>query len=252
MRSYGVRADVASALPQGGDASAMIRSPRDEWIDDCFAGFTAYYLTSLPVFLGLLLGIDFPRRGEDLAVPPADLVSACIRFDALHYLEIVREGYSYDPDRRSVVAFFPAYPLLSRAVSEATGLSAEEAALLTAHIALLVAFVLLARYVRLRWPEATSSLGGFSPAARPSIGLINCEYSCSAMAKGLARPIRLLAVVGCNGRKPVSDSGRALATLKFSSHLSRNARLPRKDVSDGELRGQRNKREPFPRRRVRL
>jgi hypothetical protein len=32
-----------------------------EWLDDLLAGFTAYYLTSLPVLLGVLFGIDLPH-----------------------------------------------------------------------------------------------------------------------------------------------------------------------------------------------
>jgi hypothetical protein len=94
------------------------------------------------------------------SAPRPDFVSACLHFDALHYVEIAREGYSYDPDRRSLVAFFPAYPLLSRWVSQTTGLSAEEAALLTAQAALMGAFFLLARYTRTRWPEASAQQRG--------------------------------------------------------------------------------------------
>jgi hypothetical protein len=131
-----------------------------EWFADCLAGFTAYYLTSLPVFLGILFGIDFPRPGDVSSPPRPDLVSACIHFDAVHYVQITRQGYTYDPAKRSLVAFFPAYPLLSRGLSQATGLSAEEATLLTAHAALLGAFVLLIRYVRVRWPEATAEQRG--------------------------------------------------------------------------------------------
>ncbi|HTU88564.1 MAG TPA: hypothetical protein VMF69_00565, partial [Gemmataceae bacterium] len=138
----------------------MNASSGSEWLDDFFAGFMAYYLTSLPVFLGVLFGIDFPRLKGVYSTPPPDFVSACVHFDAAHYVEIVREGYSYDPARRSVVAFFPAYPLLSRWVSQATGLWAEEASLLTAHAALIGAFVFLVRYVRVRWPEATAEQRG--------------------------------------------------------------------------------------------
>lgn len=127
-----------------------------EWIEDCFAGFMAYYLTSLPVFVGVLFGVDFPRPSNDLSAPRPSFISACIRSDAANYVQIIREGYSYDPARRSLVAFFPAYPLLSRGVHQATGLPPEEAALLMAHLALLGAFVLLARYIRVRWPEASA------------------------------------------------------------------------------------------------
>ena len=134
---------------------------RDEWTNDFLVGFTAYYLTSLPVFLGILFGVDFPRPGEDPSAPRPDFVAACVHFDAGHYVKITRKGYSYDPEKRSLVAFFPVYPLLSRGVSQATGLSAEEALLLTAHIGLLIgAFVLLVRYVRVRWPEATAEQRG--------------------------------------------------------------------------------------------
>jgi hypothetical protein len=134
----------------------MRASSSDGWLDDFLAGSVAYYLTSLPVFVAVLFGVDFPRRSSVYSTPQPDFVSACVHFDADHYVEIVREGYSYDPERRSMVAFFPAYPLLSRGIKRVTVLSAEEAALLTAHLALVVAFVLLARYVRVRWPEATT------------------------------------------------------------------------------------------------
>lgn len=131
-----------------------------EWLDDLFAGFIAYYLTSLPVFLAVFFAIDFPHPSVANSSQPSDFVSACVHFDAVHYVEIVRQGYTYDPARRSVVAFFPVYPLLSRWVSQALGLSGEEGSLLTANVALLGAFVLLARYVRVRWPEATAEQRG--------------------------------------------------------------------------------------------
>ncbi|HEY7152978.1 MAG TPA: hypothetical protein VH575_03365, partial [Gemmataceae bacterium] len=138
----------------------MKASSGGEWLDDFFAGFTAYYLTSLPVLLGVLFGADFPRPAGSHSTPHPDLISVCVHFDATHYVQIVREGYSYDPARRSVVAFFPAYPLLGRWLSQGTGLSPAVTALLTAQAALLGAFVLLARYVRQRWPEATAGQRG--------------------------------------------------------------------------------------------
>lgn len=127
-----------------------------DWFDDIFAGFTAYYLTSLPVFAGIFFAVSFgqPTDAGD------DPVAACFRFDAIHYRDIIQKGYSYDPDQGSLVAFFPAYPLLARWLGAALRLSAEEAALLTANLALLGAFVLLSRYVRVRWPEATREQRG--------------------------------------------------------------------------------------------
>jgi hypothetical protein len=137
-------------------SSAVKPSSRREWVADLLAGFAAYYLTSLPVLLGVMFGMEFlyPASGG-VFVPGANPVDACIHFDALHYLNIIRHGYSYHPAQRSLVAFFPAYPLLGRSIAKATGLPPAEAALLTANLVLVGAFVLLARYVRVRWPEAS-------------------------------------------------------------------------------------------------
>jgi hypothetical protein len=129
---------------------------RSEWSDGFLAGFTAYYLTSLPVLLGVWFGVSF-LHPPDVSIDP---VSACFRFDTGHQLQIIREGYSYNPAERSLVAFFPAYPLLSRWVNQSTGLTPEKAALLVANVALLGAFVLLARWIHVRWPEATEGQRG--------------------------------------------------------------------------------------------
>jgi hypothetical protein len=130
-------------------------------VEDLLAGFGAYYLTTLPVLVGVLFGMEFLRtpRG-DTSVLGADPITACIHFDAREYLQIIRHGYSYDPDRGSTVAFFPAYPLLSRLAVHTLRLLPADAALLVTHAALLGVFVLLARYVRVRWPEATAEQRG--------------------------------------------------------------------------------------------
>jgi hypothetical protein len=129
---------------------------RDEWLCDVISGLVAYYLTSLPVLVGVLFGIDFLAvRATEKAQPRPNLVTACTRFDGQHYLDIIRNGYFFDPERRSTVAFFPVYPLLSWCLSKISGLHPDWAALFVAHLALATAFILLARYARVRWPEAT-------------------------------------------------------------------------------------------------
>jgi hypothetical protein len=133
------------------EASAKTTSA-GEWLDDLTDGYTAYFLTSLPVLLGVWFSVAFMNRGG----PPMDPVAACVRFDATHYIDIIRHGHSYDPTERSLVAQFPAYPLVARWLCRATGLEADEGALLTANLFLVGAFVLLARWVRFRWPEATT------------------------------------------------------------------------------------------------
>lgn len=145
----------------GENMPAQVLSSRREWVEDLLAGFAAYYLTTLPVLIGLLFGAEFLRPpGVDASAPSADPIVATIRFDAGEYLDIIHRGYSYDPNEGSLVAYFPAYPLLSRWVGKTTGLPPAEAALLVTHLALLGAFVLLARYARERWPEATAEQRG--------------------------------------------------------------------------------------------
>jgi hypothetical protein len=134
------------------DASTPKPKPQGEWLDDIVAALVAYYLTSLPVVLGVWFGVSFLNRG----VPGDDPIAACVRFDATHYVDIIRSGQSYDPTRRSTVAQFPAYPLLARWLCRATGLAPEEGGLLTANLFLIGAFVFLARWVRVRWPEGTA------------------------------------------------------------------------------------------------
>jgi hypothetical protein len=134
----------------------MKASNHKEWLDDLLAGFTAYYLTTLPVLIGVLFGMEFvEREGRGASIKDNDPIAACIHFDAISYQNIIQQGYSYDSTRRSLVASFPAYPLLCRWIVQVTGISPPASGLLMANLALLGAFVLMSRYVRARWPEAT-------------------------------------------------------------------------------------------------
>jgi hypothetical protein len=133
------------------DASTLKVALAGEWFADCMAGLSAYCLSSVPVMLGVWFGVNFlDRDGRGL-----DVLTACVRFDAVHYIDIIRHGYSYDPNKRSLVAYFPAYPFIVGCVCRVVGLRAEEGALLTSNVFLAGAFILLARWVRVRWPDAT-------------------------------------------------------------------------------------------------
>jgi len=82
--------------------------------------------------------------------------------DGWHFVAIAREGYSYDPQWRSHVAFFPLFPLAGRAIAITTGISVEKALLIAAHGYLLGAFVLLALYARQRYGECAANVGGYA------------------------------------------------------------------------------------------
>ncbi len=126
---------------------------RSGWHDDIVAGLISYAMTTLPVVFGVLFSVSFLGRTGN----PEDPISACVRFDAGHQLDIIRNGYSYHECERSVTAFFPGYPLACQGLIAATAMHPDEAALLVSNVFLIGAFVMLARWTRFRWPEATAN-----------------------------------------------------------------------------------------------
>ncbi|HEX7379243.1 MAG TPA: hypothetical protein VF278_19130, partial [Pirellulales bacterium] len=70
--------------------------------------------------------------------------------DGIWYGRIAADGYCYDVDRASSIAFFPAYPLLSRCLSNATGLSVGTALLVVSNGCHLIATALFAVYLQRR------------------------------------------------------------------------------------------------------
>jgi hypothetical protein len=125
------------------------------FIDDLFVGFAYYVLTGMVVLLGVFFGSDAViHRGA--ARKPPDLVSDCVRFDGWQYHSIAQNGYEYDPAKRSTVAFFPAYPLLTSGLSSVSGLRIQDSLLIVSNAFLVLSFGLLACYARLKadpeWP----------------------------------------------------------------------------------------------------
>jgi hypothetical protein len=130
----------------------------------CASGFGFYYLTSLIVVVAAVFAVDFvPLCSEHWGSKTrVDLLSALAAWDGVWYGRIASEGYSYDPDQSSGVAFYPLYPMLAGALVLATGMRTEWALLLVSHGALLATFCLLAAYVRQRAPAAEDDLPGWT------------------------------------------------------------------------------------------
>lgn len=84
--------------------------------------------------LGHALDTDLP--------PPGDLAYLPLRFDALHYLEIARNGYprTAPGDGNSLLVFFPAFPLILRGVARLLLLPNEAVVWLWAGVALSTVF----------------------------------------------------------------------------------------------------------------
>lgn len=138
--------------PRAGEAMPLRRA--DGWQEFVSLGYIFYFITSLTVAAGLVLGtgfVDLCRRHP--SAHEAGVVERCAVWDGEWYARILNDGYSYDEKRASSVAFFPAYPWLSRVVAKLSGLRAEEALLIVAHGFLVGAFMLLAAYLQVRRPQ---------------------------------------------------------------------------------------------------
>lgn len=123
-------------------------SCRFDWLV-CYVGST------LVVFGGVAFGRAFVTPGPSFAGTAESFYQSFVHWDATYYRAIAVSCYHYDPRRQSSIHFFPLYPLLSRCVMAATGLSAEVALLLVAHVSFFAALYLLAAYTDLRYGTGT-------------------------------------------------------------------------------------------------
>jgi hypothetical protein len=123
-----------------------------------FTALAAYYASAAIVFLAIAIG-DSSFREEGAA--RAGIEASCFKSDAGHYWSICERGYSYSPDRRSEVAFFPAYPLLARFLAWLTGWQPPHALLILSNVFLLGCFLLWPRYLRARDPIRHGTLSHY-------------------------------------------------------------------------------------------
>lgn len=117
---------------------------------DFLLALAAYWLSTNVVLIGAYAGPYIPFGGEPLS-DVSDRQSP-LAWDGKWYRQIAAEGYSYDPQRNSVVAFFPVYPLASALVSGVTRLPVEASLLIVSHGSLILALFLLLRDLRRRLP----------------------------------------------------------------------------------------------------
>jgi Gpi18-like mannosyltransferase len=130
-------------------------------LDDLRLRATEYrpYLDALLIFLSsrvlVLMGIFFAARfvPRNPAGEIWDVNSSwyhyLLRYDSGWYMRIARFGYSFSGDNsiQQPVAFFPLYPLLTRAVSKLSGVDYAVAALLVANVAGVCAILLFYKLV---------------------------------------------------------------------------------------------------------
>lgn len=135
------------------------RLPAATWRDVWATAAVCWYSSGFIVALAFAFGFDFLQRTSGLETDAGMLDAAVI---SGWYPEIVRNGYFYEPRRRSSVAFFPAYPLLARGIVAVTGMRAEAALLFVSNASFLAALAFLGVYVRSRSSEPTTNLADYT------------------------------------------------------------------------------------------
>lgn len=126
---------------------------RSDSLSVWFTAATCWYLTALLVALAISLGLHLLRPAPDGPPRAQDWLKTFNWMDGRWYRQIAVEGYHYDPNARSNVAFYPVYPLLARSLIAVTGMRAEAALLLVSNVSFLAALLMLGLYAQARYPH---------------------------------------------------------------------------------------------------
>lgn len=121
-----------------------------------------YFSTLLCVVLGVSFSRTFLDRREISLPRGLSDVTVFAAVDGAWYSAIARNGYRYDPDYGSTVAFFPAFPLLGATLSRLTGIREDFALVLLAHICLLASLTLMHQYLSDRGGIADLAVAGMA------------------------------------------------------------------------------------------
>jgi hypothetical protein len=132
------------------------------WRKGTAFGLAYYYLTSLVVLLAVLTGATLLVRAYEAPPHQGGFAGHFAYGNGTEYAAIVREGYRFNPDFQSNIAFFPVFPLLGRALVQVTALEPEAALWIVSQVALAAAFVALWCYARLRAPGESPELPDFT------------------------------------------------------------------------------------------
>lgn len=128
-----------------------------------------YYFGTLAVFSGILFGSDLLVDVAELPVVgearSRSVLDRTVAADALDYARLASDGYDRPPPPSISAAFFPAYPLVVRAVQRTTGLPTAVALLVVSNACGFACAALLAGFVARRFPERAAELAPMSIVA---------------------------------------------------------------------------------------
>jgi len=114
-------------------------------------GLAVYVATLLPVVLGVVAGLEVLTPGREIPYGQDRLLLRFAAWDGGQFMEIMDNGYQYQPKQISNIVVFPGYPVLGQLVRKSTGLSAAASLLVVSHICLLVTLIIYHRLMRLRF-----------------------------------------------------------------------------------------------------
>jgi hypothetical protein len=132
------------------------------------------------------LGIMNPWEGDE----QRHLLSRySLRWDAGWYLSVIRDGYSYNPDSQSNIAFFPAFPYLARLLETVLPMGEVLAGLLVVHLALFGALLYIYQLIRIDYPDDTAWRTLFFLLIFPAAFFFSAFYAESLILFGMAATI---------------------------------------------------------------
>ncbi len=173
-------------------------NPRKSWWSHLCTGLIVYFLTNLVIVIAVAFEPDYVKpRGT----ANRSFFDSFARWDGLWYLDIADQGYRYEPNKSSNVAFFPAFPLCGRYLATLTNLPTKVALLVVAQLALAATFVIFAAYLQSRCPAAPAALPGFVLATFglwPTTFFFRMAYS-----ESLFLLLAVLALYGLQQRWPL-------------------------------------------------
>jgi Gpi18-like mannosyltransferase len=122
-----------------------------------------YWLTSGVVILGLALGQAFHSEPAGfLHLFRYDPSEVYANWDGQWYKEIAAKGYTYARYGQSSVAFFPAYPLVGRAVALVSGLDVGSSLVVVSNLCFVLALGVFHQYLGEAEPRAGLLSGGYA------------------------------------------------------------------------------------------
>ena len=134
--------------------------PSGSVFDSGFVGLMFYFVGNLIVLTAVVFGMEFVTlctgHHDARAIVERDVSDAMAAWDGVWYQRIASDGYSYDPERMSNIAFFPLFPMTARCVAKVTGLRMHDAMLLTSHGFLMAAFWIAGVYLHKRAKQRDS------------------------------------------------------------------------------------------------